>query len=154
MHLKWKTALLAASLSLIFPAAWAFAQAASPDGAVVDSDPRLNVYHNVKKMGAAGDGVTDDSAALQAAINAGHAVMIPEGTYNFSTTLTLKKDSVIVGAGKRSVLRYTGAGVALREPEGSYVNGYDNIKLINFTLTTNSNSQAGVELTNNYQVTM
>jgi len=154
MHLKWKSALIAITLSLAFSAARVSAQEASAGISVTDNDPRLNVYHNIKKMGAVGDGVTDNSAALQAAINAGYAVVIPEGTFNFSTTLKLKKDSVIVGAGKRSVLRYTGAGVALREPEGSYVNGYDNIKLINFTLTTNSNSQAGIELTNNYQVTM
>lgn len=119
-----------------------------------DNDPRLNVYHNVAALGAIGDGTTDNSAALQQAINSGHAVMIPEGTFNFSNTLTLKKDSIIVGIGKKSVLRYTGTGVAMHEPEGSYINGYDNLKLMNFTLTTNSNSTAGIELTNNYQVTM
>ena len=62
-----------------------------------DNDPRLNAYHNVAALGAIGDGTTDNSAALQQAINSGHAVMIPEGTFNFSNTLTLKKDSIIVG---------------------------------------------------------
>lgn len=119
-----------------------------------DNDPRLNVYRNVSSLGATGDGATDNSAALQNAINSGHAVMIPEGIFNFSSTLTLRKDSIILGVGKKSILRYTGNGVALREPEGSYANGYDNLKLMNFTLTTNSNSVAGIELTNNYQVTL
>jgi hypothetical protein len=119
-----------------------------------DNDPRLNVYRNVSALGAIGDGTTDNSAYLQNAINSGHAVMIPEGVFNFGTTLTLKKDSIIVGVGKKSVLRYTGNGVAMREPVGSYVNGYDNLKLMNFTLTTSSNSATGIELTNNYQVTM
>jgi hypothetical protein len=119
-----------------------------------DNDPRLNVYRNIAALGAIGDGATDNSAFLQNAINSGHAVMIPEGVFNFGATLTLKKDSIIVGVGKRSVLRYTGNGVAMREPEGSYVNGYDNLKLMNFTLTTSSNSTTGIELTNNYQVTM
>jgi len=129
---------------------------ASPDDAVAvgDNDPRLNVYRNIVSMGAIGDGITDNSAALQKAINSGYAVMLPEGTFNFNTTLTLRKDSIILGTGKKSVLRYTGNGVAMREPEGSYVNGYDNLKLMNFTLTTNSNSQTGIELTNNYQVTL
>jgi hypothetical protein len=159
MRLNWSAALFAAAASitsLISLPASSFAQDASAtaNSPVVSGDPRLNVYHNIKTLGAVDDGATDNSAALQAAINAGHAVMIPEGTFNFSTTLLLRKDSVIVGVGKRSVLRYTGAGVALREPEGSYVNGYDNLKLINFTLTTSSNSQTGIELTNNYQVTM
>lgn len=119
-----------------------------------DNDPRLNVYRNIAALGAIGDGATDNSSVLQNAVNSGHAVMIPEGVFNFSTTLTLKKDSIIVGVGKKSVLRYTGNGAAMREPEGSYVNGYDNLKLINFTLTTSSNSTTGIELTNNYQVTM
>src|SRR5439155_4713773 len=87
-------------------------------------------------------------------INAGHAVMIPEGIFNFSGTITLKKDSVIVGVGKKSILRYTGTGVAMQESVGSYQGGYDNLKLMNFTLTTNSASQTGIELTNNYQFTL
>lgn len=121
---------------------------------VNDSDPRLNVYRNIVSMGAVGDGGTDNSVVLQNAINSGYAVIIPEGIFNFNATLRLKKDSLILGIGKKSVLRYTGTGTALREPEGSYVNGYDNLKLMNFTLTTNSNSQTGIELTNNYQVTL
>jgi hypothetical protein len=114
----------------------------------------LNVYCNVLSFGAIGDGATDNSAALQKAIDAGHAVIIPEGTFNFSATLTLRKDSLIMGTGRKSILRYTGTGVAMREPEGSYVNGYDNLKLLNFTLTTNTTSQTGIELTNNYHVTL
>lgn len=122
--------------------------------AVGDNDPRLNVYRNVAALGAVGDGSTDNSAILQNAINSGHAVIIPEGTFNFSATLTLRKDSIIVGIGKKSVLRYTGDNAAMRESEGSYTNGYDNLKLMDFTLTTNSASTAGIELTNNYQVTL
>ncbi|HKX33140.1 MAG TPA: glycosyl hydrolase family 28-related protein [Blastocatellia bacterium] len=122
--------------------------------AVGDNDPRVNVYRNIVSFGAKGDGTTDNSAALQKAIDAGYAVLVPEGTFNFSSTLTLKKDSSILGVGKRSVLRYTGTGAAMREPIGSYQGGYDNLKLMNFTLTTNSASQSGIELTNNYQVTL
>lgn len=121
---------------------------------VYDNDPRLNVYRNIVSYGAVADGATDNSTALQNAINAGYAVLIPEGVFNFSTTLTLKKDSLLMGIGRKSILRYTGTGVAMREPEGSYVNGYDNLKLMNFTLTTNNASQTGIELTNNYQVTL
>ncbi|HKX27612.1 MAG TPA: glycosyl hydrolase family 28-related protein [Blastocatellia bacterium] len=122
--------------------------------AVGDNDPRVNVYQNIVSFGAKGDGKTDNSAALQKAIDAGYAVLVPEGVFNFSSTLTLKKDSSILGVGKRSVLRYTGTGAAMREPIGSYQGGYDNLKLMNFTLTTSSASQSGIELTNNYQVTL
>jgi hypothetical protein len=122
--------------------------------AVGDNDPRINIYRNLVAYGAKGDGTTDNTAALQNAINAGYAVMIPEGIFNFSDTITLKKDSILVGVGKKSILRYSGTGVALRESEGSYQGGYDNLKLMNFTLTTSNYSQTGIELTNNYQVTI
>ncbi len=127
---------------------------ASNPVAVGDNDPRISIYRNIASYTAKGDGTTDNTTALQNAINAGFAVMIPEGTFNFSGTLTLKKDSIIVGVGKKSILRYTGTGVAMKEPVGSYSGGYDNLKLMNFTLTTNSASQTGIELTNNYQVTL
>lgn len=122
--------------------------------AVGDNDPRINVYQNLISYGGKGDGTTDNTTALQNAINSGHAVMIPEGIFNFSGTITLKKDSIIVGVGKKSVLRYSGTDVALREPVGSYQGGYDNLKLMNFTLTTSNYSKTGIELTNNYQVTI
>lgn len=166
-----KKALFAFALSLLVSISWVMAQDASSVNkgntrltvepvksndpiAADDNDARLNVHRNIASLGAIGDGITDNSTVLQNAINSGFAVMIPEGKFNFSSTLTLRKDSLIVGIGKKSVLCYTGNGVAMREPEGSYVNGYDNLKLMNFTLTTNSYSVAGIELTNNYQVTL
>jgi hypothetical protein len=122
--------------------------------AVGGADPRLNVYQNIVAFGARGDERKDNSEALQKAIDSGHAVIIPEGVFNFGKTLRLRKDSTITGVGKKSILRYTGAGAAMSETEGSYANGYDNLKLMNFTLSTNSESEVGVELTDSYQVTM
>lgn len=116
---------------------------------------KLNEVTSVTDFGAVGDGSTNNAAALQAAINNGGQVVIPEGVFNFGTTLTLKKDTTIIGKGKSSVLRFTGSGAALREPVGSYTGGYDNLKLKDFTLTTNSvASTKGIELTDNYQVTI
>lgn len=116
---------------------------------------KLNEITSVTDFGAIGDGSTNNAVALQAAINNGGQVIIPEGTFNFGTTLTLKKDTTIVGKGKSSILRFTGSGAALREAVGSYSGGYDNIKLKDFTLTTNSaTSTKGIELTDNYQVTI
>jgi len=169
MNLKY--ALFAIVNLFLFSTSWGLAQDASSVNkgmtrltvpptntydpvAASDNDPRLNVYRNIVSLGAVGDSATDNSGVLQNAINSGYAVMIPEGTFNFSNTLTLRKDSLILGIGKKSILRYTGNGVAMREPVGSYTNGYDNLKLMNFTLTTNSNSTVGIELTNNYQVTL
>lgn len=47
---------------------------------------------NVKLFGARGDGVTDDTTAIQAALDAGQGrrVYIPEGTYQISDTLVIK----------------------------------------------------------------
>lgn len=44
---------------------------------------------NVKDFGAVGDGVTDDTAAIQNAINSVKSIQFPEGTYCISNTLTI-----------------------------------------------------------------
>ena len=70
--------------------------------------------HDVKTYGAVGDGVTDDSAAIQAAIDAaagGGAVFFPTGVYQIGTaTLTLPSDVTLMGTGWGSVIQATGAG--------------------------------------------
>lgn len=60
---------------------------------------------NVKSFGAKGDGVTDDTAAINAAITSigagSKALYLPEGTYIISSTLILPKDNfVLFGAGR------------------------------------------------------
>ena len=50
---------------------------------------------NVKDFGAVGDGVADDTAAIQAAIdaNAGKAIYFPSGIYKFSQQLRIKRNN-------------------------------------------------------------
>jgi hypothetical protein len=52
---------------------------------------RLQDYVSVKDFGAVGDGVTDDTAAIQAAITAspGRVIFFPNGKYKFTQTLEM-----------------------------------------------------------------
>jgi Pectate lyase superfamily protein len=62
---------------------------------------------NVRAMGAQGDGVTDDTAAIQGAINAappGGSVYIPFGTYLISAALTVTQNITIKGVGVYPVI--------------------------------------------------
>lgn len=69
-----------------------------------------NPFVNVKDHGAVGNGVTDDTAAIQAAINAcsaGGAVIFPVGTYIVSAPLELPSWTPlsIRGSGWRTIIR-------------------------------------------------
>jgi hypothetical protein len=72
---------------------------------------------NVKDFGAVGDGVADDTAAIQAAFNfvpaSGGEVIIPKGTYIITSTLNISNKPIsIFGAGIGiSILKWTGVGM-------------------------------------------
>ncbi len=90
----------ATSYAQIIPAArritW---QPGVPGGIPARTTVCANVVTN---YGAAGDGVRDDSAAIQNAINAcpaGQVVYIPAGTYRLNSQLTVRKGIVLRGAG-------------------------------------------------------
>lgn len=118
-----------AAITSISSALVGFVQAGA--GAVTrTAQDKMREVVSVKDFGAVGDGVTDDTAAIQAALNSGcGSVYLPEGTYLFST-LTVNKNTRLHGASTRtSILKHTGAATAIQcvysgsEPDerGSYI---------------------------------
>ena len=69
-------------------------------GKAVASDipalPPMQQWVNVHSLGVKGDG-SDDTAAVQAAIDAHRILYFPSGTYRVTSTLQLKSDSVLIG---------------------------------------------------------
>ncbi|NOX55773.1 MAG: hypothetical protein GXP27_15295, partial [Planctomycetes bacterium] len=61
---------------------------------------QLDTAVNVRQApyNAAGDGKTDDTAALQRAIDEHRVVFVPKGTYAISRTLRLRPDTQLIGA--------------------------------------------------------
>lgn len=56
-----------------------------------------NLIYNVKFFGAVGDGITDDTIAIQKAIDSGNHIYFPKGTYFISSTLTYHSDLTLEG---------------------------------------------------------
>ena len=54
-------------------------------------------WANVRSLGARGDGKTDDTAAIQKAIDGNRVVYLPLGFYLVNDTIRLKPDTVLVG---------------------------------------------------------
>jgi hypothetical protein len=59
--------------------------------------PPTKEWINVHTLGAKGDGVTDDTAAIQKAIDTHRVVYLPQGFYQVNDTIRMKPDTVIVG---------------------------------------------------------
>lgn len=68
-------------------------------------------FFDARDYGAKGNGTTDDTAALQAAITAaaGGTLFIPAGTYKVTSSITVPSNSVIVGVPGRTILNGTKA---------------------------------------------
>lgn len=59
--------------------------------------PPSSEWVNVHTLGVKGDGATDDTAALQQAINTHRILYLPGGHYVVRDTITLKPDTVLIG---------------------------------------------------------
>ena len=59
--------------------------------------PLATTWVNVHTLGVSGDNTTDDTAALQKAINEHPVLYFPSGRYLLHDTITLRPDSVLIG---------------------------------------------------------
>lgn len=75
----------------------------------------LMPFANVKSAPfyAAGDGVTDDTAAIQSALDQAESIMFPAGTYNITAPLTIVGHHKVIWGTGDAVIRYVGAGAVL-----------------------------------------
>ena len=81
-----------------------------------DIPHRLGIFANVRRApyGAAGDGLQDDTQAIQRAINdcpAGQVVYLPSGTYKITRGLNIKSFITLRGAGMDSTIIKGAAGL-------------------------------------------
>ncbi len=66
---------------------------------------KLSDVISIKDFGAKGDGLTDDTLAIQQALTAYDSIFIPEGTYLTSAPITLSAGQTLRGAGQTSVIQ-------------------------------------------------
>lgn len=73
----------------------------------------LKSYVTPQMFGAAGDGMTDDTKAFQAAVDSGYNVHIPSGTYSIVGGISINKlGTSIVGQSKENTVLNMGSGIS------------------------------------------
>jgi len=76
---------------------------------------KLREFVSAKDFGAIGDGVTDDTAALQVAINqtstTGSVLYIPSGTYLVTETLSIPNKTQIIGEHRHQYIGAAGTNI-------------------------------------------
>jgi hypothetical protein len=84
---------------------------------------KLQETVSVKDFGATGDGTTDDTAAIQLALNAGTygAVYFPTGTYKVSSALTVNPSTHVFGSGFDAIIKTNSATANIFNVSGQYV---------------------------------
>ncbi|MEC7028228.1 MAG: glycosyl hydrolase family 28-related protein [Pseudomonadota bacterium] len=79
---------------------------ASGTGATArSSSDKFSDLISVKDFGAVGDGLTDDTLAIQQALAAHNNVFIPEGTFLITSAIALTDSQALIGAGQSCVIK-------------------------------------------------
>lgn len=69
----------------------------APAPPAIRSLPPTSEWVNVRTLGVKGDGATDDTSSIQAAIDAHRVLYFPSGHYIVDDTLTLRPDTILIG---------------------------------------------------------
>lgn len=94
-------------------------------GVPTNVEAKLSEYISVKDFGAVGDGVTDDTAAIQAAVDNGGTIYFPNGTYEI-THVDLSSNTVLIGESWNAIIHQ----IAGTDPRPG---SYDGMFTINYT---------------------
>jgi hypothetical protein len=106
---------------------------------------------SVKDFGAVGDGSTDDTTAINAALDASTSVYFPAGTYIISAALTPLANTTISGAGMYATVVKVAASAAATISAISLSN-VGNLTFRDFTIDGNKAARSGSATGNNITV--
>ena len=107
---------------------------------------KLQEYVSVKDYGALGNNSADDTAAIQAALNASNFVTIPSGTYLVSSQITISANTTLVIKGTISPKSNPSTATSFFYVSGSNVNIIFEGGSINGISSSYSNFTGGISV--------
>lgn len=115
------------------------------------ANAKMGEIVSVKDFGATGDGVTDDTAAIQAALDYAAlvfaTVLLPRGDYRTSDALVLSSTTGLRGEGlDQSSIRYYGVGGSAIELAGTVLLGKVKCSLEGFAIYDNGSGVNGINM--------
>lgn len=120
----------------------------------------LDPVLNVKNYGAVGDGSNDDTASIQAAIDAlpssGGTVLLPSGTYKVTSTITIDKDgTTLKGVGAASVIQVPNSALGINVIQignGATTRAHCAIRDLRINATAQKTAGVGIHLTKCFKI--
>ena len=89
---------------------------------------------NVKNFGAVGDGVTDDTVAIQTALETGGNIHFPSGTYLITSSITISNGCILSGEGESTIIK--------SEADICFITNASNITIENMKMVGNDTNTA------------
>lgn len=102
---------------------------------------KLREFASANDFGAKFDGVTDDTAAIQAAVNAHSRVYIGPGTALISAAIVMRSNSALIGTGPDTIIKVKDGANCHGIVNADAVNGNEGIHLANFTVDGNKQNR-------------